>query len=313
MNISYTMPLTNAWGRMKKALFQPFDLNKWLRVGFTAFLAGLVDCSGGGNSNDRDFGKHTEWDEFFRFPQTAWDWLTCHPIWFNLIILGVILLIVIITVCLWLSARGKFMFLHNVARDAMDISKPWHEYRREGHSLFIWMFFFTWIAVAGAIGLMIYFFFKAKGMYLGDLPPIMIFWQVGGMILMFLGYIVILGYIGLFLNDFVVPMMYRDRVGVSSGWNRFLALFFRHPFAFIMYGLFKLGLWVVAVFAILFFALFTCCIGLLLLVIPYIGSVVILPVTYTFRALSLEFLAQFGDDYKVFPNPEPLTVDETVS
>ena len=304
MNISYTLPLSKAWTRMKSALFQPFDLNKWLRVGFTAFLAGLVDCNGSGGGNNNHFERHPQWNEFFDFPNQAWDWLTSHPVWFNLIILGVFLFIAIVTVCIWLSARGKFMFLHNVANNAMDISKPWHEYRREGHSLFIWMFFFSWIAVAGAIGLMIYFFFKAKGMYFDELPPIMIFWQVFGMILMFIGYMVIVGYISLFLNDFVVPVMYRDRVGVFSGWLRFLTLFFRHPHLFLLYGLFIVGLWIIAAFVILFFALFTCCIGLLLLVIPYIGSVVLLPVTYTFRALSIEFLAQFGEDYNVFPKIE---------
>jgi hypothetical protein len=30
----------------------------------------------------------------------------------------------------------------------------------------------------------------------------------------------------------------------------------------------------------------------------------LLPVSYTFRALSIEFLAQFGEDYSVFPKME---------
>ena len=50
---------------------------------------------------------------------------------------------------------------------------------------------------------------------------------------------------------------------------------------------------------IILFAIMTCCIGLLLLIIPYIGAVVLLPVSYTFRALSIEFLAQFGDEFDV--------------
>jgi hypothetical protein len=45
----------------------------------------------------------------------------------------------------------------------------------------------------------------------------------------------------------------------------------------------------------------TCCIGFLILAIPYVGSVVLLPVSYLFRALSVEFLEQFGPEYVLFP------------
>jgi hypothetical protein len=303
MNISYTLPLSKAWTRMKKALFQPFDLHKWMILGFTAFLAGLGDFNGGNNGNN--VGKHgsPHWDEFFRFPQTAWDWLTSHPLWFNLIILGIIVLVLIITVFMWLNARGKFMFLHNVANDAADIGKPWHEYRKEGNSLFVWNFFFGWFVVAAVILMFVHFFVKGKNLYYGDYPTIVLFWQIAGMIAGFLLLMVVVGYIKLFLNDFVVPVMYKDRTGVWSGWYTFMMLFFRHPFSFIVYGLFIFLLGIATVIAVVFFALCTCCIGLVLLIIPYIGSVVLLPVSYTFRALSIEFFAQFGDDYNVFPLP----------
>ena len=47
MTIQYIEPLNRAWGRMKTALFKPFDIHKWFVVGFNAFLAGiawLVQC-----------------------------------------------------------------------------------------------------------------------------------------------------------------------------------------------------------------------------------------------------------------------------
>jgi hypothetical protein len=44
----------------------------------------------------------------------------------------------------------------------------------------------------------------------------------------------------------------------------------------------------------------TCCLGWLVLIVPYIGTVVTLPMWYTLRAFSLEFLAQFGADYDAF-------------
>jgi hypothetical protein len=53
--------------------------------------------------------------------------------------------------------------------------------------------------------------------------------------------------------------------------------------------------------AMIMFGLFTCLLGFALLLIPYIGTVITLPIWYTLRAFSLEFLAQFGLEYDLFP------------
>lgn len=116
--------------------------------------------------------------------------------------------------------------------------------------------------------------------------------------------ITIVGYISLFLNDFVVPMMLKHRMRINRGWSKFLALFANHIWSFLVYGLFIFILGIAVVIAVIFFALATCCIGLLLIAIPFMGSIILLPVSYTFRALSVEFLAQFGDEYSLFPEPE---------
>jgi len=38
---------------------------------------------------------------------------------------------------LWLNSRGKFMFLHCVALDKTEVSKPWSQFAHEGNSLFL--------------------------------------------------------------------------------------------------------------------------------------------------------------------------------
>jgi len=300
MNISFSMPLSRAWDRMKKALFQPFDLNTWLKIGFTAWLAGLTDCHGSGNGNN-GWHKNNHWDDFFRFPDIAWNWLQNHPVWFNLIIFGVILVVVIFTVLIWLNSRGKFMFLYNVAHNKSEIGQPWTEYKKEGNSLFIFQFIYAWLAALLFVIFLVYCFITAKDLFYGGYPGIYIFWKIAGMVLILFAYLIIAGYISLFLNDFVVPIMYKHRIGIADAWFKFLPLFGRYFFIFIVYGLFILVLWMAAAIAIICFALITCCIGLLLLIIPYIGAVVLLPVSYTFRALSIEFLAQFGEEFNVFP------------
>jgi hypothetical protein len=39
--ISVTLPVGQAMERVKRTLFQPFDLGKWFTIGFCAWLAGL--------------------------------------------------------------------------------------------------------------------------------------------------------------------------------------------------------------------------------------------------------------------------------
>ena len=50
MQISYVQPLSRAWERMRQILFDPFELAKWLVLGFSAWLAGLAGGGGGGTA-----------------------------------------------------------------------------------------------------------------------------------------------------------------------------------------------------------------------------------------------------------------------
>ena len=139
MEIRYFDPVSRAYARMKKALFQPFDLRKWFVVGFTAFLAGLTDCHGGSGGGGNQRGR-VNWDDVIYFPQHAWEWLLGNPHWFLLILFGLFLLFLLFMLITWLSSRGKFMFLDNVVHDRAQVAAPWYEYRHQGNSLFLWDF-----------------------------------------------------------------------------------------------------------------------------------------------------------------------------
>ena len=51
--------------------------------------------------------------------------------------------------------------------------------------------------------------------------------------------------------------------------------------------------------------LVTCCCAGCLMALPYLGTVLLLPVLVFKRSYSLYFLAQFGPEYDVFPPPPP--------
>jgi hypothetical protein len=300
MNISLTQPLGQAWRRMTEALFKPFDISVWFVVGFNSFLAGLTDSyfpgTGGKFKND-DFH---EVRDFFDCPETIWDWLQTNPFWTSLILLGSLLLILLFFVFIWLSSRGAFMFLDNVILKQALVAKPWRDFQKQGNSVFIWRILFSLLVIvfiiflAGAIILSV---ILGKTQEFTEFPIFLI------IILSILFLLVILAslYVSMFLNNFVIPIMYQRKISVLKAWVVFLKLFKANIGHFLLYGLFLLILYFGLGIGIVVAGVFTCCLGFLLIIIPYIGSVVLLPVSYTFRAYSVEYLSQFGPEFEIFP------------
>lgn len=308
MNINYFDALSRAWNRMVTALFRPFDLGKWFVVGFTAFLAGLLDTPGGGGGGSRHrLHRHNDFGDVLAFPSIAWDWLMDHPFWFTLIIIGVILFIIILIVLTWLSSRGKFMFLDNVVHNRAKVTQPWHEFRKQGNSLFLWRLGFGLVILAGLILFAIQFFYVALDIYNAGFSTAIIA-PILGIGFLLLCFIIVAAFISAFLNNFVVPIMYKNRIAASQAWHRFLSIFSKHWIYFLLYGIFLLGLYIVMVIGVIIAGLMTCCIGFVFLIIPYIGSVILLPISYTFAALGPEFLVQFGPEFDIFPRAEEADV-----
>ncbi len=313
MNTNFSLPLTNGFKRMKKALFQPFEISKWINIGFTAFLAGITECTGGGSGNPGSKLNDINWDDFYSFPETVWEWMISHPLWFSLIIVGILLLGSIAIVLSWLNSRGKFMFLYNVINDKDAVVYPWNEYRKQGNSLFWWKFFYGWLIFAVFILFFIYSFGIFKNIHNDLIPSVAIFSFVTGIILTFIGLLTLNGYISLFLNDFVVPIMYKHHLSAMRAWSKFFALAAYNMGSFFIYGLFVFVLSLAVGIGVIVVSVMTCCIGLLLIIIPFVGSVILLPISYTFRAFSIEYLASFGDEFNVFPAENDNQIEKPVS
>jgi hypothetical protein len=302
MIIQYIPPFSRAWKRMETLLFKPFNLGKWFALGFTAFLAELLRTGRGGGFNFRFGKREIDWDKFYELPWRIIEWLSQHPVWTAVIIIGLVIAIVLFVVLVWLSSRGMFMFLDNVVHNRSLIVKPWRDFETLGDSLFIWRLVFSIISFIISMGFTVVAFFVARNIYFrgnGFFSYLMLI--LAGLLIGLLLFLII-GYIWMFLNNFVVPIMYKSGLTVNDAWRIFLMLLGRHPWHFILYGFFIFGLYILVAIGIVICGLITCCCGFILLMIPYIGSVLMLPISVTFRALSLEFLEQFGDEYKIFPS-----------
>lgn len=308
MNISYSQPLSQAWLRMKLMLFRPFDIGTWFALGFTAFLAGLAESGSSANVQYKKFiNDDVSYDGIGDMVQdfgaTAQDFLQ-NGLGLGLALLGGFVLISLYLLLLWLSSRGQFMFLDNLVHRRTAISRPWQEFAAQADSLFLWQIIYTLVLMA-IVGLCVLFGFSLFGpLMIGDVS-----WMVVAPLVILAGTIVFILamamiYTDFFLTAFVVPIMHKERIGTMAAWSRFITIFREHPGNFFLAGLFYLIINVASTIAIVFAGLLTCCIGFLLMAIPYVGSVIILPVSVLTRYFTLDFLGQFGDEFSLLDQPD---------
>jgi len=284
MFVSYLTPAENAWERTRRLLFRPVDIESWAVLGFTAFLAYLVSHSSGAsiafNGRPR---LHMDWP-----------WLV---VGFTLLLFGA----VIGTVLLWLSSRCQPIFLDNVMHERAQLVEPWGRLGAVGNSLFVWRlcYFVALLLVVGLIAI------PAAGV--GQMldhaawsgPTSLLFEFATLSLLLILG--LTAAYIGLFLESFVVPLMWRRGCTATEGWREFLPLLRGHLPEFLAYGFVVFCGAVALMLALMAAAVATCCILPLLLSVPYLSSVLLLPISVFFRNYSVEFLAQFSPEFDVRP------------
>jgi len=301
MDIRYVDPLRRAWARMKGILFSPFDLGKWLVIGFSAWLARLAGGGGGGGfrfnpARDRTVSLHVR-----QALRGAWEHLRAHPHWLVLVVVGAAALLVVGLLFVWISSRGKFIFLDNVVHDRARIAEPWRRFAQQGDSLFLWRLGFLIacviaLAVMGTVAVLSAGGFSGFGFGSVRATTITVLAVLGVAV-----WGIACAYVSLFLDSFIVPVMYRDGVGAVEAWRRFAPWIERHFGGLLLYGFFVLGLVVTVGAGVLVVGLLTCCVGLFLVVLPYVGTVILLPLLVTYRFFSLEFLAQLDAGFAILP------------
>jgi len=302
-----TEPVGLAFEHVKRVLFQPFDLGKWFTIGFCAWLAYLGEA-GGGSRGSYNFGNHqqTHISDFHQAVDQARDWLTNNLAWVvPLAAFVIVLMLGLWLLFLWLSSRGKFMFLHCVALNRAEVSEPWNQFAPEANSLFVFRVILGLTGMVVTLPLLIIMGMTVfKMFYRGGPNPGNILLAVGLGLISFL-IIILFAIIKKFMVDFVVPVMYLRRNKCLEAWNEFCRLLAAHAGLFVLYILFQIVLAMAIGAVVVMVILLTCCIAGCLLALPYLGTVLLLPVLMFKRAYALYFLAQFGPEYDVFPPPPP--------
>src|ERR671919_20263 len=285
-------PFGKAFELMKKILFQPFDLTKWLVIGFAAFLASF---STGFHSSFKPFSSWSGREdrkaiaESFRDvgPVGQMDW------WLIvLIVIGALIFLALILALMWLGARGRFIFTDCIVRNRGAIVVPWKEFRAQGNSFFLFSLLIALcvigLVVIAVLGLALPLIAEGSGA-----RPGLGFW-IG--LSLFLFFVLCLSIGWTLISQLMVPIMYRARSLARQAFAQSVGLIAFSPGPIILYLLFLLVITVAAGLISCLAACVTCCIA----AIPYIGTVLLLPIPVTLHAFSLLFLRQFGSDYDVW-------------
>jgi hypothetical protein len=305
VEINVAEPINPALERVKRVLFQPFNLGKWFVIGFCAWLACLGE-SGGFNFQVPGGGGHGGGVENFRhefnhakdYVLSNLDWIVPLAAAVAVIGLGFWLLF------LWLNSRGKFMFLHCVALNQAEVSKPWNQFASEGNSLFLFRLglgLIGWVLTLPLVVLIAVMIFRMVQCGEPDIGGIL---GAAGLGLVLIAVAVVFAIIHKLTTDFVVPIMFLRHSRCVAAWKELWALLSSHPGQFILYLLFSIVLAMVIGMMVVMVMIVTCCCCCLVL-LPYVGTVLLLPVLMFKRCYSLYFLAQFGRQYDVFPPAAP--------
>ena|GEM_PF-3597297 len=336
-HISLDRVLTSAWKSTVRFFFKPFSLERWLALGFCCWMmtisgeinfilniiirfflpapeqAGeaLKRIHSGNHWEQLDHIMNGSGGGFLQRVATEFqiDPSLLHS-WLIGIIAAMVIFIVLIILCYWISCRFFFVFLDDLMLDKNEIRKPWREFKEIGDSYFL-----------GTLGVLILIFVIN-----------LLFFVIGGFIIwrwlsecaaarhlvsfgsgrlnetLLLGgawflFSLVIDFYYWFFYYLLVPIMYRGRIGFRAGVRHMNHLLLKH---FGSCFLFLLMMLVIEFgFAIAFGILGALTCGVLAFVfgLPYIRGVLFLP-WFAFLQLSgVELLEEL--DPRPQPPPEP--------
>jgi len=281
-------PFGEAFELMKKILFQPFDLKKWFVIGFAAWLANL----GGGGGLNYQYNRREDVQKL----REAISQIP-HPILVTGVCVLILLVLVLIVLFAWLRARGRFMFIDCIVKNRGAIAQPWHDFRKQGNSYFLFSLVVGLALSIFALLLSVPLIFLAvKGRYYffihRDQLNIYVILAIAAWV-----FTVILCVLAWSLiANFMVPVMYLQRCTAAQAFGIVFRLIAARPGEIVLYCLFLIVLGLATAIVACLVTCATCCIA----AIPYVGTVILLPVFVLLRSFSLLFLRQFGPEYDVW-------------
>lgn len=300
MSISVTRPIARAWERMVDLLFTRFDFLLWLGLGFSVFLANLLRRGASFNFRVPTGGGPGQPvpADIWEFVEESIQWVKDHAYW----VIGAVLAFYVLSTLiwaaiLWVRSRGVFMEIDNLAFGRGRVAEPWREFRGFGNNLFKFDFI-AWLLFSVVVNAAL-----VAGGFIAW--PDVVAHEVGvRMLWAFILLLVVLPLatvnyliVQMLLYDFIAPTMYIHGLRVGAAWKLWYHDLLRgHFWVTVLFYLMKLVLAMAVGVATMLAMCLTCCVVLL----PYIGTVILLPAYVFMRCYTLYYIEQFGEPWRLF-------------
>ena len=188
-----------------------------------------------------------------------------------------------------------------MALDQAAVAEPWSKFAAEANSLFRFRVGLSLIGMILTLPLVVFIVLTIVRMFLRGEADVAGVLTAAGLVLVLLAVAIVLAVLQKFLVDFVVPIQYLRDCSCLAAWGGLYALLVSYPGQFALYLLFQIVLGMAIGTLVLLTILVTCCCAGCLMILPFIGTVLLLPVLVFKRVYPLYYLAQF--EYDVFSNP----------
>ncbi len=311
MEISALDPVEKAWKRMIKVCFDPFDISKWLKLGFCAWLAQLGQGGGGnfqipgggggGEGWEMPEGEGTEGMLMVPFEISN---TLLNPNWLQETLfsplaigigVGILILITFLVVLMsWLNSRGTFMFIDGIVHNRGAVKEPWEQYKEQGNSLFklnlgLGLGFLGVLATFSLLSVLLF-------VYVGiENPMVVVGFAI--MMLLMIPLIFALIFVSWFINTLVVPTMYTQKTSWRQALHSVRTNMLPGQASSVLVLMFiQIGMAIGTSLIVTLFTCFTCCIAAL----PFVGTVMMLPLFVFLRSYTLYFVDQFGANFSMF-------------
>src|ERR1051326_641461 len=190
------------------------------------------------------------------------------------------------------------MFIDCIVKNRGAIAEPWRDFRKEGNSYFFFslLVLFGLLIFAGLLSLPLVLPAIQNGDFLRT-HDVYLISTLAAFVLVMVLFVLVWALIA----SFMAPIMYQQRCRASQAFTVVSRLIAEHAGEILLYCLFWIVLALASAMVGCVAACATCCIA----AIPYVGTVILLPVFVLLRSFSLLFLRQFGAEYDVWTSFMP--------
>ncbi|MCX7918733.1 MAG: hypothetical protein N3A72_03800 [bacterium] len=225
--VSVTQLIEPAIQFTKNLLFtSPVSFRKWLKLAFVAWLAGEAFVGGGGGGFNIPTGGPPD-QPYSPSLTPLWEYLREHIV-VIIILVGIMLGLIITLSVIFAILRAifTFIFIDALAKNQVAIGPGFARFQSLGWRLFFFrlivgliIFFLVILAIALPVIILIASVGGLDALKDSGFIPIVI--TVLGIIILLLPIILIGVLVHTFTNNFVVPTMYVQNIGILPAWKRY--------------------------------------------------------------------------------------------